>query len=55
MKRSAYGRDVGLSMRMFFTMFFLGIVYIAFFVFLLQFVSSFLFIAVIIGVLAFVQ
>ena len=29
MKRSAYGRDFGLSTRMFLTMFFLGIVYIA--------------------------
>ena len=42
MKRSAYGRDFGLSTRMFFTMFFLGIVYIAFFIVLVQFVGSFL-------------
>jgi heat shock protein HtpX len=55
MKRSAYGRDVGLSTRMFFTMFFLGIVYVAFFIVLVQFVGSFLFIGVIMGVLAFVQ
>ena len=55
MKRSAYGRDLGLSTRMFFTMFFLGIVYIAFFIVLVQFVGSFLFIAVIMGGLAFLQ
>ena len=55
MKRSAYGRDFGLSTRMFLTMFFLGIVYIAFFIVLVQFVGSFLFIGVIMGVLAFVQ
>src|SRR5215211_6068052 len=46
MKRSAYGRDFGLSSRMFLTMFFLGLV---------QFVGSFLFIGVIMGVIAFVQ
>src|SRR6266545_1204572 len=54
MKRSAYGRDFGLSSRMFLTMFFLGIVYI-FFIVLVQFVGSFLFIGVIMGVIAFVQ
>ena len=55
MKRSAYGRDFGLSTRMFFTMFFLGIVYIAFFIVLVQFVGSFLFIGVIMGGIAFAQ
>ena len=40
MKRSAYGRDFGLSTRMFLTMFFLGLVYIAFFIVLVQFVKA---------------
>ena len=56
MKRNAYGRDFGLSTRMFLTMFFLGIVYVAFFVVLVQFVElGILFIGVIMGGLAFVQ
>jgi heat shock protein HtpX len=36
MKRKAYGRDLGLSTRMFTTMFLLGALYVAFFVVLLQ-------------------
>ena len=56
MKRKAYGRDVGLSTRMFTTMFLLGAVYVAFFVVLLQlFDFGIGFALLLIGVLAFIQ
>jgi heat shock protein HtpX len=56
MKRRAYGRDFGLSSRMFLTMFLLGAVYVAFFVVLLQLFDLGLFaVILIIGGLAFLQ
>ncbi len=56
MKRKAYGRDFGLSSRMFLTMFVLGAVYVAFFVILLQLFDLGLFAVVaIVGALAFLQ
>src|ERR687893_112698 len=56
MKRRAYGRDFGLSSRMFLTMFLLGAVYVAFFVVLLQLFDLGLFAVVLImGGLAFLQ
>src|SRR4029450_1515086 len=56
MKRKAYGRDFGLSSRMFLTMFTLGLLYIVFFVVLLNVLNVGIFaVILIIGVLAFVQ
>jgi heat shock protein HtpX len=56
MKRSAFGRDRGLSTRMFLTMFLLGALYVGFFVVLLQlFNLSYFVIVVIMGGLAFLQ
>jgi heat shock protein HtpX len=56
MKRKAYGRDFGLSSRMFLTMFLLGAVYVAFFVVLLQLFDLGLFAVILImGGLAFLQ
>jgi heat shock protein HtpX len=56
MKRSAFGRDRGLSARMFLTMFLLGALYVIFFVVLLQlFNLSYFAIIVIMGGLAFLQ
>jgi heat shock protein HtpX len=56
MKRKAYGRDLGLSTRMFTTMFLLGALYVAFFVVLLQLFEIGLgFALVIMGGLAFLQ
>ena len=56
MKRSAFGRDRGLSARMFLTMFLLGALYVVFFVVLLQlFNLSYFAIIVIMGGLAFLQ
>jgi heat shock protein HtpX len=56
MKRKAYGRDLGLSTRMFTTMFLLGALYVAFFVVLLSVTDlGVLPIVVIMGLLAFVQ
>jgi heat shock protein HtpX len=56
MKRKAYGRDVGLSTRMFVTMFLLGALYVGFFVVLLQLFQVGLVGALLImGVLAFIQ
>jgi heat shock protein HtpX len=56
MKRSAFGRDRGLSTRMFLTMFLLGALYVGFFVVLLQlFNLSYFAIIVIMGGLAFLQ
>ncbi len=56
MKRKAYGRDRGLSARMFTTMFLLGALYIAFFVVLINlFEVGFGFALVLMGGLAFVQ
>ena len=56
MKRSAFGRDRGLSTRLFLTMFLLGALYVVFFVVLLQlFNLSYFAIIVIMGRLAFLQ
>jgi heat shock protein HtpX len=56
MKRSAFGRDRGLSTRLFLTMFLLGALYVVFFVVLLQlFNLSYFAIIVIMGGLAFLQ
>ena len=56
MKRKAYGRDFGLSMRMVTTMFLLGAVYVAFFFVLLQIFDVGLgVVLVIMGALAFLQ
>ncbi len=56
MRRSAFGRDRGLSARMFLTMFLLGALYVVFFVVLLQiFDLSYFAIIVIMGGLAFLQ
>jgi heat shock protein HtpX len=56
MRRKAYGRDLGLSTRMFTTMFLLGALYVAFFVVLLQLFEVGLGLAlVIMGGLAFLQ
>jgi heat shock protein HtpX len=55
MKRKAFGRDAGLSSRMFLTMFLLGALYVGFFVLLLQAGLSIGFLIVILGALAFFQ
>ena len=56
MKRKAYGRDAGLSARMFSTMFLLGALYVAFFWALLTFTDlGMIAVVLIMGVLAFVQ
>ncbi|HEY7198049.1 MAG TPA: zinc metalloprotease HtpX [Gaiellaceae bacterium] len=56
MRRRAFGRDRGLSARMFLTMFLLGALYVVFFVVLLQLFSlSWFAIIVIMGGLAFLQ
>ena len=56
MKRKAYGRDAGLSTRMFGTMFLLGALYVGFFVVLTQlFAVGLIGAFVIMGVLAFIQ
>jgi heat shock protein HtpX len=56
MERKAYGRDFGLSLRMGTTMFVLGLLYVAFFVALVQFTGVGIFgIVLIIGILSFVQ
>src|SRR5262245_34032697 len=56
MKRKAYGRDFGLSSRMLLTMFTLGLLYVLFFVVLVNVVNVGIFaVILIIGVLAFVQ
>src|SRR2546423_6667335 len=56
MKRSAYGRDTGLSWRMFLTMFTLGLLYVVFFVVMLNVLNvGIVFVVLIIGALAFVQ
>src|SRR5918999_1100868 len=56
MERKAYGRDFGLSFRMVSTMFVLGLVYVAFFVALVQFTGVGIFgIVLIMGILSFVQ
>ncbi|MGI8606460.1 MAG: M48 family metalloprotease, partial [Gaiellaceae bacterium] len=56
MKRKAFGRDVGLSARMFLTMFTLGALYVVFFVVLLNvFNFGYFAIIAIIGGLAFLQ
>jgi heat shock protein HtpX len=56
MERRAYGRDIGLSLRLVTTMFALGLIYVLFFVFLLSFTDLGIFaVILIIGVLSFVQ
>ena len=56
MKRSAYGRDLGLSARMLLTMFTLGLLYVIFFVVMVNVLNVGIFaVVLIIGVLAFVQ
>ena len=56
MKRRAYGRDLGLSTRMFTTMFLLGGLYVAFFVILVNLFQFGIFFAlVLMGGLAFIQ
>jgi heat shock protein HtpX len=56
MKRKAYGRDFGLSSRMFLTMFTLGLLYVLFFVVIVNVTTwGALPIIVIMGVIAFVQ
>jgi heat shock protein HtpX len=56
MKRKAYGRDTGLSTRLFLTMFTLGLIYVAFFVVMVNVLNVGIFaVVLIIGVLAFVQ
>ena len=56
MERKAYGRDFGLSLRMGTTMFVLGLVYVLFFVALVQFSGVGIFgIVLILGILSFVQ
>jgi heat shock protein HtpX len=56
MERKAYGRDFGLSLRMGTTMFVLGLLYVAFFIALVQFTGVGIFgIVLIIGILSFVQ
>jgi heat shock protein HtpX len=56
MKRRAYGRDFGLSLRMVSTLFLLGLLYVAFFVVLISIVQApFFLVIVIIGGLAFLQ
>ncbi len=56
MERKAYGRDIGLSTRIFGTIFLLGLLYVVFFVVLTQLFSFGLYFAVIlIGGLAFLQ
>jgi len=56
MKRSAYGRDLGLSTRMLLTMFTLGLLYVVFFVVMVSLLNVGIFaVVLIIGVLAFVQ
>jgi heat shock protein HtpX len=55
MKRKAFGRDTGLSSRMFLTMFLLGALYVGFFALLLQAGLSVGFLIVILGALAFFQ
>ena len=56
MKRKAYGRDFGLSSRMFLTMFTLGLLYIVFFVVMVNVLNvGIFFVVLIIGALAFFQ
>ena len=56
MERKAYGRDFGLSLRMVTTMFVLGLVYVAFFVILVNILDVGIFaVVLIIGILSFVQ
>jgi heat shock protein HtpX len=56
MKRTSYGRDTGLSTRLALTMFTLGLIYVAFFVVMVNVLNVGIFaVVLIIGVLAFVQ
>jgi heat shock protein HtpX len=56
MKRSAYGRDFGLSTRLVLTMFTLGLLYVVFFVVMVNVLNVGIFaVVLIIGVLAFLQ
>ena len=56
MKRTAYGRDFGLSARLLLTMFTLGLLYVVFFVVLVNVLNvGVFFVVAIMGVLAFLQ
>jgi heat shock protein HtpX len=56
MERKAYGRDFGLSLRMVTTMFVLGLVYVAFFIVMVELFDFGIFaVVLIIGILAFIQ
>lgn len=55
MRRKAYGRDFGLSSRIFLTIFLLGALYVGFFALLLQTGASIGFMVVILGAFAFLQ
>jgi heat shock protein HtpX len=55
MKRKAYGRDFGLTSRMFLTIFLLGALYVGFFALLLQSGASIGVMVVILGAFAFIQ
>ncbi|MEP6910617.1 MAG: zinc metalloprotease HtpX [Actinomycetota bacterium] len=56
MERKAYGRDIGLSSRMFLTMFTLGLLYVVFFVVMVNVLNvGIFFVVVIMGALAFFQ
>ena len=46
MKRRAYGRDFGLSSRMFLTMFTLGLIYVIFFVVLVNILNIGIFVVI---------
>jgi heat shock protein HtpX len=55
MRRKAYGRDFGLSSRIFLTIFLLGALYVGFFALLLQSGASYGFMIVLLGAFAFLQ
>ena len=55
MRRKAYGRDFGLTSRMFLTIFLLGALYVGFFALLLQSGASIGVMVVILGAFAFIQ
>jgi heat shock protein HtpX len=55
MKRKAYGRDFGLTSRMFLTIFLLGALYVGFFALLLQSGASIGVMVVVLGAFAFIQ
>ena len=55
MRRKAFGRDFGLTSRMFFTIFLLGALYVFFFALLLQSGASYGVMIVLLGAFAFIQ